>query len=208
MAKDRDESPISWRSFFEAASPTLAVSGLLVYAIVGLMYDQLYAHFDVTPSDVGLGYGTVLSSAIGIVLATIVLIIAAGGLAYALFRARPTFTASGPFLPVVLAAFVAITGMTSFLLGYADGIPSKIEHLCSVPPMRVGPVVVIRVRVYDAAIQSIAKKGEAPAIEALEQNELLYLGQANGNAVVYDREAREPIYVPTSSVAIHIKPNC
>jgi nitrate reductase gamma subunit len=127
-----------------------------MYSVVGLMYDQLYAHFDVTPSDVGLGYGTVLSSAIGIAVTTIALILAVGGLISLLSRRNilsSVLSRQGPFLSIVIAALLVIPLVTGFLLGYADGVPSRIGTLCSISPLRVGPVVVVRLRVYSATIQ-------------------------------------------------------
>jgi hypothetical protein len=59
----------------------------------------------------------------------------------------------------------------------------------------------------DHAAEVVEPAGESahsPSIERLQGRRLLYLGQSGGTTVLYDATSSRAVYMPTSSVVLHV----
>jgi hypothetical protein len=67
------------------------------------------------------------------------------------------------------------------------------------------PIITIRADV--TTVEPAGKPADAPAVERLRGRKLLYLGQSAGTVVLYDADADRAVYVPDSSIILHVA-NC
>lgn len=61
-------SSLNWKDLASVAAPFIALSGLVIYGILSLAYDQFYSSLGTTPAEVGLNYSTILAGSVGIFL--------------------------------------------------------------------------------------------------------------------------------------------
>jgi hypothetical protein len=190
---------------------------------------RFYTGLGVDPIEVGYGYSTTLIRTIGYisyVIATSTVVCIAFLILYGFIRyvgkkrskrSQPgksrarmsdrdfvTFIAifsliAGAAIPLVLgtmgvgsAAEAAREGRP--ILPYAGAASLGVPDL----PIRADPVF----------IAPAGKPNDSPEVISLsKRNNLLYLGQANGTAVLYDPDQQRSIHVPTSEVILKIS-NC
>jgi len=65
---------IPWSNLLQNGTSILAVSGVLIYAILSISYGQFYSAIGVSASDVGLSYLTILAGSVGAALALVLLL--------------------------------------------------------------------------------------------------------------------------------------
>jgi hypothetical protein len=81
--KRRKQQP-PWRDLIQSGTSILAVSGILMYAILSIAYGRFYGSLGVNPSDVGLSYLNTLASSVGAILALLLVLIVASFLCFVL----------------------------------------------------------------------------------------------------------------------------
>jgi hypothetical protein len=96
-----------WTRVLGAIVPVITIGGLVVYALLTLIYNQFYDALGVSPSDVGLGYTATLAGSAGLSIAILSLSVVVAMLSSML-------SASGinplpPIAALVLASIIAST---------------------------------------------------------------------------------------------------
>jgi hypothetical protein len=66
---------------------------------------------------------------------------------------------------------------------------------------------VLAIHAAPATVEPAGKPSDSPAAERLRGRRLLYLGQSGGTVVLYDAATQRAVYVPGSSVILHVA-NC
>ncbi len=190
----------------------LGLAAILVYGIQYVSYSRYYGHLGVDPKDVGLTYGTVLASSTGIV-SVFVLAALAAILAYHLYIRR----IFGPRArnPAFLPALVIGSGSVLFalasiaLVAVADRASHDTRQGRPVLPIRnqIVGLPLLTIRADPVVVRPVGEPGKNPAVEELTRRSLLYLGSANGLAVLYDHVGETSLYVPLASVILDVR-NC
>jgi hypothetical protein len=98
-------------------------------------------------------------------------------------------------------------------MGAAEGTASLVKAGESVRPLKARvlgrsiPLVILAIHADPATVEPAGKAGDSPAVERLQDRELLYLGQSGGTVVLYDASSQRAVYVPASSIVLHVA-NC
>jgi hypothetical protein len=191
----------------------LTAIGIFVYAGLRMSYWSFYSRFGVTPEEVGLGYIEILTrSAPALVLAMAVAAAVNGLLArrFSLTARRAWRVAAWTtvlFLIVVLAAG-SIRART--LAGVvARGIPVHPRFFTEFVAVQVDYVTLVprekTAQEQPATIQQVqqeASSNEAGPADIEGRTSLLYFGQSNQIAVLYDHVNQQIIRVPMADVTI------
>jgi hypothetical protein len=189
----------------------LVASGLLMYAYLSVCYDRFYGSLGVDPNDVGLSYTGTLTRSSGFVIAYVFLFaLMAWGPLFARMgdarkrRADPTSTPRFA-LPIALALSVAfsVLGLSVPWIA-AKAAARHVRAGGPVSPIRVASLSVLAIHADSAKVEPAGKPGDSPAAERLQSRRLLYLGQADGTVVLYDAAAQRAVYVPGSSIVLHV----
>ena len=69
------------------------------------------------------------------------------------------------------------------------------------PPLTI-PVVAIHAD--PATVEPAGDTTDSSSVERLQGHRLLYLGQSGGTTVLYDATSDRAVYVPTSSIVLHV----
>ena len=204
----------------------LALAGILVYALVSIAYDAFYRPLDVDPADVGISYGRVLAQSTGMVALNGVLMLIVVGLAFlVLLLARRILrwrkrhilplhrTISKIILAAVLLEGILLPGLleaetageaASMVKAGRPVVPSG--QWITVLPVRAEPVLVQPMN--EAVARAISSQLDCNAAKEHScSDHLLYLGQADGIAVLYNVARQRKIFLPLSSVVLHVS-NC
>jgi hypothetical protein len=215
-AKNSDEQPKNslWPSVVPPLAPFIvaAVAGVW-YFILTISYDRFYETFGVGLDEVGLNYVNVLRSSVGSIL---LLSLFGSIVAWVYWSTSPTSRirrklrggAATPALsairPLALLGFITIVTVFSGLVlpATADSRALDARYGERVTPPRIGPFILLSLNVSPAYVQSTAKSGENPAVEALQARRLFYIGQANSTIVLYDVLGQQAIRIPSSLVIL------
>jgi hypothetical protein len=197
-----------WKNTLEHLHAILAVGAVVVYGYLSICYEVFYGHLGVNPADVGLSYAGTLARSAGFVVA----FLTGAVLLFPLLPfARPNSPPPGNVrrkLGLLILAF-ALALVSAVGLSSAQAAASKVEAGKPVnPPDIEGPIpiplVVLAIHADPATVEPTGKRGDSPAAERLRGRELLYLGQSDGTMVLYDAAARRAVYVPASSIILHV----
>jgi hypothetical protein len=63
----------------------------------------------------------------------------------------------------------------------------------------------VRLRADEVRVASAGGVGQFPAVDRLRGRKLIYLGEANGRAVLYDPGSRVTFYVPASTLVLEVR---
>jgi signal transduction histidine kinase len=215
----------NWQSISHVIAPSLAVAGVLIYTVFTLAYIQFYGQLGVVPSEVGFNYLTTLSSAISMLifagLATVAgiyfyyFIDILMNFRYRRARFRPSAIRqefrssvqrtdrSTSFMANFFSSAIAtIIVLTLYLISMANDSAAAIQRGDRYPQAYLGPLVQQLGLTAPARVRPINKATDSPAINALSDRELLYLGQANGTAVFYDSTVHGVVRLPLGSIAL------
>jgi hypothetical protein len=205
---------ISLRENLGSISALLAVAGVVIYGILNFGYSQFYHALGLEPSDVGLNYARVLAEASGFVVEMLLFIVIAAivraGLRYYTFADTPRlrWLAFIP-LPVIAALLAIILALLTARSGIRAGEAVKQGH--PVYPIRTPyslGVTTLAIRAVPTTVESTTKPQDTSwIVRRLYGRSLFYLGQANGNVVLYDIGAQEPIFLPQGLVGVTLKTN-
>jgi hypothetical protein len=217
----RDEQPLEetrrglpWREALSQAPAVLLAGGLLIYGYLSICYETFYGSLGVDPNDVGLSYtGTLARSSGFVVICLVVFGYFALQIPYTRMRTRLARrkdpTANWPRSRVV----VSVVG-TVFVLAMVFSIPLQLAGDAArevqagdpVGPVRI-VVPVLAIHADPVTVEPAGKPGDSPAAQRLQGKKLLYLGQSGGTVLLYDAIAQSAIYVPASSIVLHVA-NC
>jgi hypothetical protein len=216
---DTEQAHPSWhRGLIANIASITAIVTLIWYAILANAYEQFYSPLQVTLGEVGLTYANVLSNSFGAALWVIlnsvaIALLCTTGL-FVLRRFISSLKKVSPrqaLLGLFTAALVFFTFNVTIHLGRDAANRSRmIEGGYSIPPLAYrtylplsfAPIALHIGAAQVISINSIGSKDESAPIPTFIGRKLVYLGQANGIAVLYDTVNTSPIYVPASSVII------
>jgi hypothetical protein len=204
-----------WRDMLAQAPGLLLVGGVLMYGFLSICYDRFYGFLGVDPSDVGLSYTGTLARSSGFVVVYLTLAYIVSGIVRQDLveirrstRGRPTRTSL--VLAFAIGGLLVLVGV--IWPPVAAGLSA--EDVRAGKP--VGPVLypgplpplpVLAIHADPATVEPTGRPGDAPAAERLRGRKLLYLGQSGGTVVLYDAATQRAVYVPSSSVILHVA-NC
>jgi hypothetical protein len=192
----------------EFGTAELTVLGVIAYIMLRYSYWSFFSRFGVTLEEVGLGYANVLARS-GPLLAFAVLL----PICISAMLARRVL--GSQWLGILtLASAIAIVGIV-FVAGplRAKSLADAVERGRPIRPRAVGELLDLRVDHVTtaaptqdpaAAQQSDKQVPDEPLTtnEIVGRSTLLYFGQANGIAVLYDYERRQVIRVSITRVTI------
>ena len=190
----------------------LAVPGVLgsagtavLFALLRFSYERFYERFAIAPEDVGIDSARVLAQAAFALLATSA-VCATAALVFALLVPR---LRSPPYvLSITVAGVVVVLGI--FLVkawSDADDAAKCAARVDGQPVrnIRIGfgsvNTTLVGIRAERATVDWIAQD---PAPTGLEGSAAVFLGQADGTALIYLPVDRRTVRVPANSVSMRI----
>jgi hypothetical protein len=215
-----DRRSKQWMNVLNEFIPTLAIIAAAWYALLTLSYDQFYRRLAVSLSDVGLSYSAILANSVGTGLAMGLLVAL---LSFPILGMRKLrrheewdqasfrrFARRVIAFVFVLCALVAITVLPVLS---SNGFDRVTEGKAVLPPRL--PLANFAILPIHADPVSVQPKDSEPTqvmgVESSKDSEpkarLLYLGQANGELVLYDSVAQHVLFIPSSDVIARIT-NC
>jgi hypothetical protein len=199
------------------------VFGALLYGFLTIAYGAFYNELGINPEDIGLTYVTTFTRSAGLV-AILLLSIAIIGAAFIarkqfIARSQSVFLDIGPIYPftetgqftVALrrVASLVIAIVATVLLIFMLRLPAQATNLAMhvkqdrpVAPIRLLGLTMLAVRAERAHVTWINDPPKQPM--QLIGYPVLYLGQADGNAVFWDPRGRRTVVVPVSNLLIEI----
>jgi hypothetical protein len=207
----------------------LTAIGIFTYAILRFSYWTFYSRFGVTPEEVGLGYIEILTrSAPPLVIFIAIAVTFNGLIAGQRYHMNPKqiwtvviVTACSVLLAVLIAGLFRANDLANVV---ERGIPVHPRFVLELIAVQVDYVTVTppdKTAEQEAAHQAADEKGtaqpqqmlahptpQAPSLDLQEpegiqqRTSLLYFGQSNQIAVLYDHVNQQIIRVPTGDVTI------
>jgi hypothetical protein len=213
----RDEQPLQktlrrlpWRETLIQAPAVLLGGGLLIYGYLNICYDRFYGSLGVDPNDVGLSYtGTLARSSGFVIMCLVVFGYFAVGIPFDRMWRRRMLRRATPrsnVVFVVVATVFVLTLVFSIPLQLAEDAARAVQAGDPVGPVRLG-VPVLAIHADPVTVEPAGKPGDSPAAQRLRGRKLLYLGQSGGTVLLYDALAQSAIYVPATSIVLHVA-NC
>jgi hypothetical protein len=219
-------------AFLQALIPLFAASGILVYTLLTIQYERFYGALGIKPADVGLSYAGVLASSTGYVLFVLIStllaaifavagttllvsilkrqlrpadIVAEGRSLFILVReSRQSMIGVLLFAVVVVPFIVALTRTYPSPETVRQGLPIT-PRGSMVFSFRL-PLDRIPIFAYPAVVDSIEGAEANSSLHELRARPLLYLGQSNSIAVLYDSGQDGALYLPLSETTLRIDP--
>jgi hypothetical protein len=209
----RPSGGIPLRESLTGISTLLAGAGVVIYGILSFGYNQFYGALGLVPGDVGLNYPSVLANAGGFVVEMLLLIAAA-----AIVRAWLRYYMVGDVLRLGRLAFIPLP-LIAALLAIVFAVLSAESGIRAAQSVKegqpVGPIqsfyslglTTLAIRADSVNVQSTDGPRSSSLLQSLQGRVLLYLGQANGNIVLYDADLQRTIFLPQGSVEMALR-NC
>jgi hypothetical protein len=208
------------KAFLGAGTFLLSVLGALTFGAQRIAYERFYDHFGVTPEDVGIDASRVLSQTAGGLAIWVLAFVAFLGLVFAIStlllrgrggKERQEFHRAMRKMLVYggLAGSILLV-VTIFFINSSDANDAAI---CAARPdgqsvrgirwgIPSGPDITrLGVRAERAVIRSTDTKSPAPPWNG---RQVVYLGAAEGVAVVYDPRGKRTIRIPAASVVVSL----
>jgi hypothetical protein len=214
----------SLREILAIMAASLAIAAVLIYGLLSFAYERFYQALGVRPSDVGLTFGMALGRSAGfIVVLTIVGTLVAVAVRLLLagprrrlrahpdrdrtFHSRDFAIVLGCYVTVALLAVYAAAAISSSAASYTAKAADRVRSGDSVRPLQLYGLPLLAIQADSAILQPTNKARTLPGIWDLHDRPVLYLGQTDGTAVLYDPDRGRVIYTPMSSVVMHVS-NC
>jgi hypothetical protein len=208
---------LPWRDVLGNLPAALLLGGLFMYAYLSICYDRFYGRLGVDPNDVGLSYAGTLARSSGFVI--VYFLVGVSVLQYVFpfaLRARPRRLRLSTHR--MRAALVGSTAVMVLVLVWPflaagdaaehvqAGNPVAPAQLPSIPelPFPVPPLPVLAIHADPATVEPAGKPSDSPSVARLRNRRLLYLGQSGGTVVLYDAAVDRAVYVPGSSIILHV----
>lgn len=204
-----EKSP--WQTAVNLITLIVAVGGVLFFVLLRLYYNSYYGILGVSANDVGLGYGNTLTNSVGLIVWTLlqppvwmflcifgVFIVWRFQIANAPSRRHDIVFG---LLALVLAVFLGkaiYDGRISSAVYYANEVKQGRILTLGNPKGKEGdPFFSFIVRASPVTVKALDEKGTT-ALKELEEKRpidkpLLYLGQANNMAVIYDTSKQRSV---------------
>lgn len=186
-------------------APALAIAALVDYSIFALLYDSFYGGLGTSPRDVGLGFKETLAGSTAVALFILIGVSACWGLTIYAIKKRS-------LAAIILIIVVAVICGVLFALLLRQASRSEpldaVQAGHAVSPTSIGPIVLVPLHAEPAVVRAVGRPPEqTKAIDDLAARKLLYLGENNGVAVLYDSTEDHVIRVP-SAVTVIVATNC
>jgi len=185
-----------------AISSAAGVAAILLYGSLYVAYDTFYRRLGLTTQEAGIGWQTVLNQSAGLIVSATVLGMFTFGVMSWLRLSRSAVVAAltaSVFLiwALVQLPFFAVEASNDVKAGHPI-LPlfDKLTHL-TLLPIRASPVLV----------EPKDKADPNTSLANLRQENLLFLAQANGQAVLYDHIKQQAVFVSLDAVVLHVG-NC
>jgi hypothetical protein len=207
---DQGSRGLPWRDTLGLAPAVLLVGGLLLYAFLSICYARFYGGLGVDPNDVGFSYAGTLARSSGFV-ATYLILVLIGLLVFLRPKPLDRFGKHLAFFVGLTALFLMSVGPVATVSG-ARIAASEVMAGKAVSPIGAWflpfhGLDVLAIHAAPATVEPAGKPSDSPAAERLRGRRLLYLGQSGGTVVLYDAATQRAVYVPGSSVILHVA-NC
>jgi hypothetical protein len=196
---------LPWRDMLGHVPAVLLVGGLLMYAFLSFCYARFYGSLGIDPNDVGLSYSGTLTRSSGLVVGFLIVLLV-NAIVFQFLSGDRFFE-----LLAVLALLMMCIGVI-FSVYWTGTAADQVRAGKAVSPMRfwMAPIAgfeVLAIHAAPATVEPVGKPDDSPAAERLQGRRLLYLGQSSGTVVLYDAATQRAVYVPASSVILHVA-NC
>jgi hypothetical protein len=205
---------ISLRESLGSLSALLAGAGVVIYGILSFGYSRFYHALGLEPSDVGLTYARVLAEASGFVVEMLLfIVIAAIARAWLRYYTFPDVLGLRRLafipLPVIATLLAIIFALLTARSGIRAGESAREGH--PVHPIRTPyslGFTTLAIRAVPATVESTSRPQDTSwIVRTLHGRSLFYIGQANGNVVLYDISAQKAIFLPQGSVGVTLNTN-
>jgi hypothetical protein len=220
----RDQEPIwrhlPWKDALGSLPAVFVMAGLVSYAYLSTCYDRFYGSLGVDPNDVGLTYIGTLARSSGFVIASLFII---GCLVTAFLGVTRGFrVGSMSFAPRSRGHLALLVVFVGLLIGAFSGAPFLASDAARdvragkpVAPIQFSQVPwspyrlpltlpVVAIHADPATVEPAGDTTDSSSVERLQGHRLLYLGQSGGTTVLYDATSDRAVYVPTSSIVLHV----
>jgi hypothetical protein len=212
----------SWREILTIMVVSLVTAAVLVYGLLSLAYERFYQALRIRPGDVGLTFGTTLSRSAGFI---VVLAIAGTLVAVAtrlllagprrrlhaqVDRAQPFHNSRdfvimlGCGVTVALLAVYTAAAISSSAASYTAKATAAAQSGHPVRPLQLYGLPLLAIQADSAVVWPTNKARTLPGIWDLHDRPVLYLGQTEGMAVLYDPGHGRVVYAPMSLIVMHI----
>jgi hypothetical protein len=212
---------LSWRELLTIMAVSLVIAAVLVYGLLSLAYERFYEAIRVRPGDVGLTFGAILSRSAGFI---VVLAIAGTLVAVAVrllvagprrrlrthldrtrsFHSRDTAILLGCYVTVALLAVYTAAAISSSAASYTGKATDTVRSGHPVRPLQLYGLPLLAIQADSAVVWPTSKARTLPGIWDLHDRPVLYLGQTNGIAVLYDPGHGRVVYAPMSLIVMHV----
>jgi hypothetical protein len=108
------------------------------------------------------------------------------------------------FVRIVVSLFFFFLVIDPILHTFQFADQVKAGHAGSVSAGLLG-LPLVRLRADEVRVASAGKAGEFPAVDRLSGRRLIYLGEANGKAMLYDPIRRVTFSVPAASLVLELQ---
>jgi hypothetical protein len=203
---------------------SLVLAAVLVYGLLNLAYERFYEAFRIRPGDVGLTFGATLSRAAGFII-VLAIIGTLGAVTVRLvlagprrrlqaqvdrtrsFHSRDFAIMLGCGVAVALLVVYAAAAISSSAVSYTAKATETVRSGNPVRPFQLYGLPLLSIQADSAVVWPTSKARTLPGIWDLHDRPVLYLGQTNGIAVLYDPGHGRVVYAPMSLIVMHVS-NC
>jgi hypothetical protein len=214
----------SWREILTIMAVSLVIAAVLVYGLLNLAYEHFYGALQVRPGDIGLTVGAMLSRSAGFIvvlaiagtLVTVAVRVLLAGPRRRLhahigrtrsFHSRDFAVLLGCAVTVALLAVYTAAAISSSAASYTAEATATVRSGEPVRPLQLYGLPLLAIQADSAVVLPTSKARTLPGIWDLHDRPVLYLGQTNGIAVLYDPGRGghgRVVYVPMSLIVMHI----
>lgn len=201
----QSESRDQWRWVWRAAE-SAALLGAIAYAFLREEYRVFYNDLRVTPDDVGLDPIEMLSgSAFGVLAIGVALVAVGAGvlLAVGAARGRPAGTRLAPPHVLVALSVAALIALHIAVRDNAHRAGDCVRAGSSLRYITILGIPLLNVRAQEANVAWVGvRAGTRPKLGP----RMLFVGQNDGIAVLYDIGTKTPVRIPATDIAISLPP--
>jgi hypothetical protein len=209
---DRPVRDLPWQAAIGHLPSLLAIGAAMLYGYLSICYTRFYGALKVDPSDVGLSYTGTLARSPGFAATLLVAITLIPFLQIPTWLPAPVRASLNRRRTRLNVALLVSVMSIAFgiTLGFAVGAAHAVKAGKPMRPLQVefpggaSLPTLLAIHAEPATVEPAGKPGDSPALEHLQDHDLLYLGQSAGTMVLFDAESQQAIYVPSNSVILYL----